>query len=210
MTSPSQTNGDIPTTTTSSAPAVQPPEQPSQNPPPQSASDLPPAALDLAAKLFDLARNGDTQTLTAYITAGIPPNLTNSAGDTLLILSSYHGHSSTAKALLEAGADSNVLNGRGQSAIAGAVFKGHDEVVKVLFEGGADIRAGQPSAVDCARMFKKEGLLELFGVDQGEGTEMQVNGGGQSREAQEAERREAQIQEAIRLRRAMGLPDPTT
>jgi ankyrin repeat protein len=78
--------------------------------------------------------------------------------------------------LLDAGADPNALNGRGQSPIAGAVFKGYDEVVKVLFEAGADILGGQPNAVDCARMFKRDGLLELFGVERGEGTEIRVNG----------------------------------
>lgn len=38
--------------------------------PPKTPSDLPPAALDLAAKLFDLARNGETDTLKAYMDAG--------------------------------------------------------------------------------------------------------------------------------------------
>lgn len=67
--------------------------------------------------------------------------------------------------LMSMGADPNVANDRGQSPIAGAVFKGYDDVVKVLFEGGAEIRGGQPSAVDCARMFKREGLLRLFGEE---------------------------------------------
>lgn len=142
--------------------------------PPQSVADLPPAALDLAAKLFDLAREGNTATLKQYIDAGVPKNLTNSTGDTLLMLTSYHGHAETAKMLLDAGADPNALNGRGQSPIAGAVFKGYEDVVKVLFEAGADITGGQPNAVDCARMFKRDGLLELFGVERGEGTEIRV------------------------------------
>ncbi|KAJ4321708.1 hypothetical protein N0V94_002801 [Neodidymelliopsis sp. IMI 364377] len=144
--------------------------------PPQTVQDLPPAALDLAAKLFDLAREGNTATLKQYIDAGVPKNLTNSTGDTLLMLTSYHGHAETARMLLDAGADPNALNGRGQSPIAGAVFKGYDDVVKVLFEARADILGGQPNAVDCASMFKRDGLLELFGVERGEGTEFRVNG----------------------------------
>jgi ankyrin repeat protein len=144
--------------------------------PPQSVADLPPAALDLAAKLFDLAREGNTATLHQYISAGVPKNLTNSTGDTLLMLTSYHGHPETAKMLLDAGADPNALNGRGQSPIAGAVFKGYEHVVKVLYEAGADVAAGQPNAVDCARMFKRDGVLELFGVERGEGTEVRVDG----------------------------------
>jgi ankyrin repeat protein len=147
--------------------AVQPPTS-------ASPSSLPPAALDLAAKLFDLARAGSTQTLHQYISAGIPKNLTNSAGDTLLMLTSYHGHAETAKMLLENGADANVLNARGQSPIAGAVFKGYDEVVRALYEGGADVTLGHPNAVDCARMFKRTSCLKLFGVEEGEGTEIPV------------------------------------
>lgn len=139
-----------------------------------STSTLPPAALDLAAKLFDLARSGDTSTLAQYISAGVPKNLTNASGDTLLMLSAYHGHADTAKMLLDNGADPNVLNGRGQSPVAGAVFKGYDGVVKVLFEGGADVGAGHPNAVDCARMFKRTEILKLFGVEEGEGTTVPV------------------------------------
>ncbi|KZM23454.1 uncharacterized protein EKO05_0003317 [Ascochyta rabiei] len=144
--------------------------------PPQSVADLPPAVLDLAAKLFDLAREGNTTMLKQYVDAGVPRNLTNSTGDTLLMLTSYHGHAETAKMLLDAGADPNALNGRGQSPIAGAVFKGYEDVVKVLFDTGADIMGGQPNAVDCARMFKRDGVLKLFGVEQGEGSELQVGG----------------------------------
>lgn len=160
---------------TNSAPSTGPVISPSTSSP-QSAQDLPPAALELAARLFDLARAGTTSTLTQYLSAGIPSNLTNSSGDTLLMLASYHGHAETAKALLGAGADANVLNARGQSPIAGAVFKGYDDVVRVLHEGGADIRLGHPNAVDCARMFKRDSVLSLFGEEQGEGSTVQVNG----------------------------------
>lgn len=126
---------------------------------------LPPEALQLATKLFDFARAGSTDQLSQYVSAGIPPNLTNHKGDTLLMLAAYYGHPETVKALLEKGADPDAINDRGQSPIAGAVFKGHDEVVRVLKEGGADLHAGQPNAVDAARMFKREECLRLFGVD---------------------------------------------
>lgn len=135
-------------------------------------SDLPPAAIDLATKLFDYARQGATAELTQYVSAGIPPNLTNQKGDTLLMLAAYHGHADVVRMLLAKGADPDVLNDRGQSPIAGAVFKGHDEVVKALVEGvevdgtvrKADVYHGQPNAVDSARMFKKEEYLRWMGV----------------------------------------------
>lgn len=104
--------------------------------------------------------------LISFPSSGIPPNLTNSKGDTLLMLAAYHGQAETTKMLLDKGADPNVLNDRGQSPIAGAVFKGSDDVVKLLFERKADVCAGQPNAVDSAHMFRKEDYLTLFGVEQ--------------------------------------------
>jgi ankyrin repeat protein len=138
----------------------QPPSNPSNRP------QLPTEALELASKLFDFARAGDTASLLQYLSAGIPANLTNHKGDTLLMLAAYHGNAETVRALIEKGADVNAINDRGQSPIAGAVFKGYDEVVKVMVEEGkADVHAGQPSAVQAAHMFKREECLRIFGVE---------------------------------------------
>jgi ankyrin repeat protein len=132
----------------------------------QAKPELTPEALDLAAKLFDYARAGDTSSLQQYLTAGIPPNLTNHEGNTLLMLAAYNGHPETVAFLLERNADTNVLNGRGQSPLAGAVFKGYDEVVKLLIEKGVDVKLGQPNAIDCAKMFKRTEALKLMGVEE--------------------------------------------
>ncbi|GAA4658051.1 ankyrin repeat domain-containing protein [Streptomyces chumphonensis] len=123
-----------------------------------------PEVLQLAAKIFDLARRGETDTVAAYVDAGVPPNLTNDKGDSLVMLAAYHGHAGAVRALLERGADADKPNDRGQTPLAGAVFKGEDEVVRALLDGGADPTAGTPSAVDTARMFGKEELLRLFGA----------------------------------------------
>ncbi|MGW1839071.1 ankyrin repeat domain-containing protein [Streptomyces sp. BBFR2] len=123
-----------------------------------------PEVLQLAAKVFDLARHGDTDTVAAYVDAGVPANLTNDRGDSLVMLAAYHGHAATVAALLQRGADADRPNDRGQTPLAGAVFKGEDEVVKVLVDHGADPAAGTPSALDTARMFQKTELLKLFGA----------------------------------------------
>jgi ankyrin repeat protein len=122
-----------------------------------------PEVLQLASKVFDLARQGDTDTVAAYVDAGVPVNLSNDKGDTLLMLAAYHGHADTVRALLARGADAGRANDRGQTPIAGAVFKGETEVVRTLLDAGADPAAGHPSAVDTARMFGRTELLELFG-----------------------------------------------
>jgi ankyrin repeat protein len=132
---------------------------------PRSAQ-LPPEAVALAGKLFDFAREGKTAELEQYISHGIPVNLTNHKGDTLVMLAAYHGHLETLKMLLDKGADMDVLNERGQSPIAGAVFKGYDEVVALMAQRGADLHAGQPNAVQAAHMFKREEMLRVFGEDE--------------------------------------------
>ena len=115
--------------------------------------------LELAERLFNAAREGDTGLLRTYVTAGVPETLTNSAGDSLLMLAAYHGHAETVALLVEQGADVNTLNDRGQSPLAGAVFKGYADVVRVLAEAGADPDAGNPSARATAAYFQRADLL---------------------------------------------------
>ncbi|MFJ9177131.1 ankyrin repeat domain-containing protein [Streptomyces sp. NPDC102360] len=123
-----------------------------------------PEVVELATKIFDLARRGETEALVGYVDAGVPANLTNDRGDTLVMLAAYHGHAEAVRALLGRGADANRANDKGQTPLAGAVFKGADDVIGALLEGGADPAAGTPSAVDTARMFGKTELVDLFGT----------------------------------------------
>jgi len=123
-----------------------------------------PDVVELATTVFDLARQGRTEALVAYVDAGVPANLTNDRGDSLVMLAAYHGHADAVRALLERGAEADRINDRGQTPLAGAVFKGEDAVIRVLLDAGADPSAGTPSAVDTARMFARTALLELFGA----------------------------------------------
>ncbi|MET8576378.1 ankyrin repeat domain-containing protein [Streptomyces sp. NPDC005012] len=122
-----------------------------------------PEVVELATRIFAMARKGETEELTAYLDAGVPADLTNDRGDCLVMLAAYHGHADTVRALLARGAQVDRVNDRGQTALAGAVFKGETDVVRALLEGGADPAAGTPSAVDTARMFGRAEVLELFG-----------------------------------------------
>ncbi|MEU1668224.1 ankyrin repeat domain-containing protein [Streptomyces sparsogenes] len=129
---------------------------------PEPAHD--PEVLQLVSKVFELARHGDTDTLAAYVDAGVPANLTDDRGDSLLMLAAYHGHAAAVSALLRRGADPNRGDESGRTPIAGATFRGEEEVLRVLLAGGADPRAGSPSAVETARMFGRRDLLALFGA----------------------------------------------
>ena len=121
-----------------------------------------PGVVELAGRVFDLARGGHTEELTAYVDAGVPVNLTNDKGDTLLILAAYHGHPVTVGALLDRGADHSRVNDRGQTALAAAVFKQSAETVTRLIEAGADPDAGSPSARATATFFDLPAMVELL------------------------------------------------
>ncbi|MBA3523714.1 MAG: ankyrin repeat domain-containing protein [Geodermatophilaceae bacterium] len=118
--------------------------------------------LELAERLFDLARDGRTEPLTGYVDAGVPVDLTNAKGDTLLILAAYHGHPETVAALLARDADHGRLNDRGQSALAAAVFKQDAPVVTALLAAGADPDAGAPSAAASAEFFGLPAMTALI------------------------------------------------
>ena len=98
-----------------------------------------------------------------YVDAGLPVNLTNSSGDTLLILAAYHKHGEVVAALLERGADHARVNDRGQTALAAAVFRQDEAAVRALLAAGADPELGPKSAVEIARFFDLPAMLELLG-----------------------------------------------
>jgi uncharacterized protein len=121
------------------------------------------AVVELATRLFNMARAGEAAQLAAYVDAGVDPNLTNQRGHTLVMLAAYHGHADAVRVLVERGADANRPNDRGQTPLAGAVFKDEPDVIRALLGGGADPEAGRPSAVDTARIFERGDLLALLG-----------------------------------------------
>jgi ankyrin repeat protein len=128
-----------------------------------SGEPIDPGVIELAGRVFDLARAGSTEELAAYVDAGVPVNLTNDKGDTLLILAAYHGHPDAVGALLDRGADHSRANDRGQTALAAAVFRQSADIVGRLMSAGADPDAGGPSARATAIFFElpeMSGLLE--------------------------------------------------
>ena len=127
-----------------------------------SGQPIDPEVIELAGRVFDLARGGHTEELAAYLDAGVPANLTNDKGDTLLILAAYHGHPETVGALLDRGADHSRVNDRGQTALAAAVFKQSTEAVTRLLAAGADPDAGGPSARATAVFFELGAMAALL------------------------------------------------
>jgi ankyrin repeat protein len=127
-----------------------------------SGEPIDPGVIELAGRVFDLARGGHTDELVAYVDAGVPVDLTNDKGDTLLILAAYHGHAGTVAALLERNADHARVNDRGQTALAAAVFRQSSDAVRHLLIAGADPDAGGPSARATAAFFELPAMTDLL------------------------------------------------
>jgi ankyrin repeat protein len=113
----------------------------------------------VVAIAMDLAREGRTAELLEFLDHGLPVDVADRDGNTLLMLAAYHGHADTVEALVGRGADVDRRNGRDQSPVAGALFKGEDSVVRILVGAGADLDAGTPTARAAATMFGREDLL---------------------------------------------------
>jgi ankyrin repeat protein len=138
------------------------------NPEPRDSSlpELDPETLQLAQELFELVRAGkDSARLAGLLDLGLPPNLRDSKGDSLLMLASYHGHHDMTRLLLQRGGDPQLANDRGQIPLAGAAFKGDVEIAKLLIEHGAQIDACGPDGktpLMFAAMFNRIEVLDLL------------------------------------------------
>lgn len=128
-------------------------------------NELTPEELAFVESAFDHARNGDLTGLTEVLDAGVPANLTNSGGDTLLILAAYHVHADVVRTLLDRGADHARVNDKGQTALAAAAFRQDHGIVTQLLDAGADPDLGPRSAVDIARFFDLPEMLSLLHPD---------------------------------------------
>ncbi|KAL5323477.1 hypothetical protein ACEPPN_008014 [Leptodophora sp. 'Broadleaf-Isolate-01'] len=118
--------------------------------------DLPPEAIAFATRMYDAARAGQMDVFQQALPAGLPANMMNEKGDSLVMLAAYHGHAQLVKLLIQHGADPNRVNDRGQTPLAGAVFKGEAEVIEALLDGGADPDYGTPSAMEAVTLFRQE------------------------------------------------------
>jgi uncharacterized protein len=88
---------------------------------------------------LDYARRGMTQDLKAMLDVGMPVNLCDHKGNSLIMLSSYNGNVETTQMLVNMNAQVDKKNDRGQTPLAGVCFKGYLDIVKILVHGGANI-----------------------------------------------------------------------
>lgn len=119
--------------------------------------------LAFAERVFDLARQGNTAELAPLLQAGLPANLCNSNGDSLLMLATYNGHLEAARLILQHGGDPELANQRCQTPLAGVIFKGDNAMIELLIEHGADVngcpQGGKPPLMYAA-MFDRSDILQ--------------------------------------------------
>jgi len=96
---------------------------------------------ELQQMALDFARNGEVEPLAAMLEAGLPVNLSDAKGNSLLMLAAYHGHLEATKIILKHGAEVDRRNSHGQTPLGGAAFQGYEEVVHLLLQHRADINA---------------------------------------------------------------------
>jgi ankyrin repeat protein len=113
-------------------------------------------------RVFDRARAGDVEQLRDVLDGGVPVNLTNSTGDTLLILAAYHRRADAVALLLARGADAERVNDRGQTALGAAVFRQDEPIVRALLAAGASPDTGPRSARQVADFFGLTGMRRLL------------------------------------------------
>lgn len=130
-----------------------------------SAKTLDAETLEFAQKIFHYARLGDTGLLGPLLEQGLPANLCNHKGDSLLMLASYHGHYAAARLLLEHGADPEIRNDHGQTPLAGAAYKGDLEMARLLIQHGANVNGASAdgrTALMLAAMFDRTEIVDLL------------------------------------------------
>ncbi|GAA2914937.1 ankyrin repeat protein [Microbacterium keratanolyticum] len=110
-------------------------------------------SLEVIEGTFDLARQGRTAPLGEMIDAGVPIDVQNPRGDTMLIVATYAEQTATVADLIHRGAALDVVNANGQTAVTCAVFRRNEELLRMLLDAGADQNAGMHTAAATADQF---------------------------------------------------------
>ncbi|WP_375465671.1 ankyrin repeat domain-containing protein [uncultured Methylobacterium sp.] len=123
------------------------------------------ATLAFAGRVFQYARMGHAAELAGLFGQGLPANLRNDKGDSLLMLAAYNGQVEATRVILEAGGDPELANDRGQTPLAGAAFKGDAAVATLLLAHGAAVDGtgdGSRTALMTAAMFDRTEIVALL------------------------------------------------
>ncbi|WP_237201989.1 ankyrin repeat domain-containing protein [Rothia nasimurium] len=118
--------------------------------------------IEFLNSVFDLARDNKPVALKSLFDQGVPVDLTNGKGDTLLILAAYHEHIDLVQLLINEGADLDRLNERGQTALVCAAFRNNLPIARLLLDAGADETLGVQTPAEVAEFFNLDEMKQLF------------------------------------------------
>ena len=117
----------------------------------QSNSSIPPETAKLA---FKKVRNNKVDEVGALMDDGVPPDIRDESGNTLLAVACQNGHKRLTRAMLKRGADINAQNRRGQTPLHYCFAFGHLELGDYLISKGAD-----DTVANCYGLTAYEGLV---------------------------------------------------
>ncbi|WP_264046371.1 ankyrin repeat domain-containing protein [Methylobacterium flocculans] len=135
------------------------------DPEPTPKPELDAETLAFAGRVFQYARLGHADELADLFGQGLPANLRNDKGDSLLMLAAYNGQAEAARIILAHGGDPELANDRGQTPLAGAAFKGDIAMVTLLLAQGALVDGagdGNRTALMTAAMFNRTEMVDLL------------------------------------------------
>jgi len=127
--------------------------------------------IEMRLMAIQSARVGNTDLLRTMVERGIPVNLADSNGNSLLMLASLNGHTASVKCLLNLGAGVDQRNQRGQTPLGAAAFKGYPAIIKCLWKHGANLNANNGKGMTpilLAKVFGRQAavqVLEDLGAD---------------------------------------------
>lgn len=127
--------------------------------------------IEMRLLAFQSARVGNVELLGTLVGQGIPVNLADCNGNSLLMLASLNGHTACVRSLLNLGAEVDFRNQRGQTPLGAAAFKGYSAIIKLLWKHGAALDADNGKGMTpivLAKVFGRHAavqVLEDLGAD---------------------------------------------
>ncbi|WP_281649041.1 ankyrin repeat domain-containing protein [Parendozoicomonas sp. Alg238-R29] len=120
---------------------------------------------ELRGYFFTAARVGNIEVMSAFLEAGLSPDMRNPKSYTPLMLAAYNGQPEMVDFLLAQGANPCLQDKRGNTALMGAIFKIEISIARTLMRADCDLQTtnkqGQ-TANDIATLYNQNALKELL------------------------------------------------
>ncbi|KAJ1458863.1 ankyrin repeat-containing domain protein [Pelagophyceae sp. CCMP2097] len=99
--------------------------------------------------IFSFARHNRVDDVDRLLLRGVPPDVRDAHGNTILIVAGQNGHKRIAKAALRRGGDIDASNHRGNTALHFCFAYGFEELGNYLIQKGADASVRNDTSLTC-------------------------------------------------------------